>query len=449
MRSRFPALAALGALAILVSCSDGPTGPVGQDLVPLRVSANVAGTPVSILTITVTAADIATPLVFNLHVAGGMATGTVNVSPGPARTFTARAFDSLGQVTHEGSATVDVLRGPNPPLTIPMVPRAGHVPITVTVAEVSVVLVPAFMELMPGETWRPTVLITDAQGQPLEGAVPTWASANPAFAVVDGTGLVTAVAVGQTQIVAVFGGVAGLMWVQVGDGLGFGFGPEQFALIPAGTFTMGDDDSGYGNESPAHEVTITQPFMIQKTEVTQGQWEAVMGENPSYFSACGDLCPVERVSWDDIQDFLTALNAMDPGKNYRLPTEAEWEYAARAGTTGDYGGTGVLDEMGWYDNNSGGTTHPVALKQPNYWGLYDMHGNVWEWVQDWHSATYYQYKVDHGIVNDPPGPETGSSRVLRGGSWSGFASHARSAFRSYGTPDTGFVNVGFRLARTP
>jgi surface protein len=223
MRSRFTALAALGALAVLVSCSEGPTGPVGQDLVPLRVSANVAGTPVTILTITVTADDIATPLVFNLHVAGGTATGTVNVSPGPGRTFTARAFDTLGQITHEGSATVDVLRGANPPLTIPMVPRGGQVPITVTVAEVSVVLVPASMELMPGATWSPTVLITDAEGRAVEGSVPTWASANPAIAVVDETGLVTAVAVGETQIVAVFAGVAGMMWVHVVEEAGQAF----------------------------------------------------------------------------------------------------------------------------------------------------------------------------------------------------------------------------------
>jgi hypothetical protein len=446
MRSRFPALAALaalGALAVLVSCSEGPTAPVGQDLVPLRVSANVAGTPVTILTITVTADDIATPLVFNLHVAGGTATGTVNVSPGPARTFTARAFESLGQITHEGSATVDVLRGPNPPLTIPMVPRGGQVPITVTVAEVSVVLEPASAGLMPGETLRPTVLITDAEGQPVEGAVPTWATTNPAIAVVDETGLVTAVAVGETQIVAVFAGVAGMMWVQVGDGLGMGFGDEQFALIEAGTFLMGDDDSGVARESPAHTVTLTQAFLMQKTEVTQGQWRAVMGENPAYFSACGDTCPVERVSWDDIQLFLAALNDMDPGKDYRLPTEAEWEYAARAGTTGDYGGTGVLDDMGWYYDNSGGTTHPVALKQPNHWGLYDMHGNVREWVQDWYSY----YTAD--AKTDPTGPETGSSRVVRGGSWSGYAINARSAYRYVSPPGSRVSFIGFRLARTP
>jgi formylglycine-generating enzyme required for sulfatase activity len=191
-----------------------------------------------------------------------------------------------------------------------------------------------------------------------------------------------------------------------------GFGPEQFALILAGTFQMGSTN-GNSDERPVHTVNITKAFYMQKTEVTQGQWRAVMGTNPSWFSDCGDTCPVEQVSWNDIQGFLTALNAMDPGKNYRLPTEAEWEYAARAGTTGDYGGTGVLDQMGWYSDNSGSQTHPVAQKQPNHWGLYDMHGNVWEWVQDWYSATYYSVSP----TNDPQGPATGTSRVLRGGSW--------------------------------
>jgi surface protein len=227
-------------------------------------------------------------------------------------------------------------------------------------------------------------------------------------------------------------------------GLGIGFGPEQFALIEAGSFTMGDDDSGFSNERPAHTVTITQPFLMQKTEVTQGQWRAVMGTDPSHFSACGDLCPVERVSWDDIQEFLERLNTDEPGKNYRLPTEAEWEYAARAGTTGDYGGTGDLDQMGWYYGNSGSKTHPVALKHPNDWGLYDMHGNVWEWVQDW----WYRVYTTDGVT-DPTGPETGSYRVLRGGSWGSLAGYARSAFRGFYSPYYRYSHFGFRLARTP
>jgi len=212
---------------------------------------------------------------------------------------------------------------------------------------------------------------------------------------------------------------------------------------------MGDiTGAGLDRERPVHPVSITRAFYMQKTEVTQGQWRQVMGTNPSHFSDCGDLCPVERVSWNDVQTFLAALNTMDPGKGYRLPTEAEWEYAARAGTAGDYGGTGVLDQMGWYEDNSGSRTHPVAQKQPNHWGLFDMHGNVWEWVQDWYSATYYQYCVDNGIVNDPPGPATGTNRVLRGGSAVNGATFARSATRTFGLPSDRYLNGGFRLART-
>ena len=224
--------------------------------------------------------------------------------------------------------------------------------------------------------------------------------------------------------------------------MGVGFGDEQFALIPAGTFQMGSED-GRSNEQPVHTVTLTQDFYMQRTPVTQGQWREIMGENPSRFSDCGDTCPVERVSWNDAQAFIQALNQRYPGRNYRLPTEAEWEYAARAGTTGDYGGTGVLGEMGWYRDNSGGRMHPVALKQPNGWNLYDMHGNVSEWVQDWYRVYTAEAKTD------PTGPTTGSFRVLRGGSWFINANRARSAYRSDVTPSSRSYNPGFRLARTP
>ena len=226
--------------------------------------------------------------------------------------------------------------------------------------------------------------------------------------------------------------------------LGMGFGDEQFSLIPAGTFEMGSEN-GNSNERPVHTVTLTRSFYMQRTPVTQGQWREIMGENPSSFSDCGDTCPVGRVSWNDAQAFIQALNQRYPGRNYRLPTEAEWEHAARAGTTGDYGGTGVLDDMGWYSGNSGGRTHPVALKQPNAFNLYDMHGNVWEWVQDWYSATYYS--ISPGV--DPTGPTTGSDRVLRGGSWSINAFYARSALRINNTPSFRVSFYGFRLARTP
>lgn len=231
----------------------------------------------------------------------------------------------------------------------------------------------------------------------------------------------------------------------LGD-LGIGFGEDQFVLIPAGSFQMGSVD-GAADEEPVHTVNITQPFYLQKTEVTQGQWLEIMGTNPSAFKSCGSTCPVERVSWDLIQDFLTALNAAYPGLNYRLPTEAEWEYAARAGTTGDYAGTGKLDDMGWYADNSGRKTVFVGLKEPNAWGLYDMHGNVFEWVQDWYSANYYGVSPE----NDPQGPPEGTRRVIRGGSVDQNADQARSANRHSNSPgNPGFtIYLGFRLARNP
>jgi formylglycine-generating enzyme required for sulfatase activity len=182
----------------------------------------------------------------------------------------------------------------------------------------------------------------------------------------------------------------------------------QFASIPPGQFVMGSNKNR--DEKPAHTVKITKGFDIQKTEVTQGQWKAVMGSNPSNFSSCGDNCPLENVSWEDVQTFIERLNDKKDGHTYSLPTEAEWEYAARAGTTGDYAGD--LDEMAWYIKNSGSKTHPVATKKANAWGLYDMHGNVWEWVSDWYGSDYYQNSPN----NDPKGPNSGSARVYRGGS---------------------------------
>lgn len=224
---------------------------------------------------------------------------------------------------------------------------------------------------------------------------------------------------------------------------GCAFSDDLFILVPAGSFQMGSTD-GVGDERPVHTVKITRPFYLGRTEVTQGQWKAVMGVNPSSFSACGDDCPVERVSWDDVQEFIARLNAANPGAGYRLPTEAEWEYAARAGTTGDYGGTGVLDEMGWYADNAGDGTHPVAQKLPNAWGFYDMHGNVSEWVQDWYSETYYSTSP----TEDPQGPPTGTMRVIRGGGWRSLANGCRSAHRNYTPTTPRSFGDGFRLART-
>jgi formylglycine-generating enzyme required for sulfatase activity len=220
----------------------------------------------------------------------------------------------------------------------------------------------------------------------------------------------------------------------------------EFVLIPAGTFTMGDS-------SDAHKVKISKPFYMQTTEVTQVQWQKVMGSNPSHFTECGDDCPVEQVSWNDVQDFIGKLNRQEGTDKYRLPTEAEWEYAARSGGKQEiYAGTSNESELGnyaWYDANSGGKTHPVGQKKPNGLGLYDMSGNVWEWVLDWYGG-YQSGPLSLFLsVTDPTGPSSGSHRVLRGGSCYNGAGYCRAAFRRYYTPAIRGRNLGFRLARTP
>ena len=177
-----------------------------------------------------------------------------------------------------------------------------------------------------------------------------------------------------------------------------------------------------------------------KYEVTQAQWQSLMGNNPSYFKECGGDCPVDQVSWQDAQEFLDKLNDLNDGFHYRLPTEAEWEYACRAGTIGDYAGN--LKEMAWYSENSGNRTHAVGQKQPNAWGLADMHGNVWEWCEDWYHETYYDAPTD-GSAWLSGGEQ--KYRVLRGGAWSYNASILRSAIRYYFTPDARDPLIGFRL----
>jgi formylglycine-generating enzyme required for sulfatase activity len=216
----------------------------------------------------------------------------------------------------------------------------------------------------------------------------------------------------------------------------------KFVLIPAGRFTMGSpsSESGRRDNETQRQVTISQPFYLQKTHVTQGQWKRVMGNNPSYFENCGEDCPVEQVSWNDVQEFIRKLNANEGTDKYRLPTEAQWEYAARAGTTGAR--YGELHYIAWYGGNSGGKTHRVAQWLPNAWGLYDMLGNVWSWCRDWY-GTY-----PSGSVTDPDGPSSGSDRVVRGGSWDVDAGYARAAFRYNYTRDNGGRRLGFRLLRT-
>jgi formylglycine-generating enzyme required for sulfatase activity len=203
---------------------------------------------------------------------------------------------------------------------------------------------------------------------------------------------------------------------------------------------MMGSENGYADEKPVHRVRISRAFEMGKYEVTQAQWQAVMGSNPSLFK--GANLPVESASWNDAQQFIQKLNARNDGYIYRLPTEAEWEYACRASSTGDYAGN--LDAMAWYDKNSGGKTHPVGQKQPNDWGLHDMHGNVLEWCQDWYDDNYYAQSQNV----DPRGSATGSFRALRGGSWYRGARYCRSAIRHRLTPDFSLNRLGFRLVRT-
>jgi len=221
--------------------------------------------------------------------------------------------------------------------------------------------------------------------------------------------------------------------------------PEiEMVYVPGGSFLMGSPDGkGGDDEHPQHRVTVPS-FYIGKYEVTQAQWRAVMGVNPSNFK--GDNLPVENVSWNDAKEFCRRLSQMT-GKEYRLPTEAEWEYACRAGTTGDY--AGELDAMAWYNENSGGKTHPVGQKQPNAFGLYDMHGNVWEWCQDVYHDNYSGAPAD-GSAWMSGGHQ--DRRVLRGGSWDYYGRLCRAAHRGRPAPDDRRFDDGFRVvgsSRTP
>ena len=210
--------------------------------------------------------------------------------------------------------------------------------------------------------------------------------------------------------------------------------------VEAGTFQMGST-TGDSNEQPVHSVTLSADYYIGETEVTQELWTAVMGNNPSSFTSDSKL-PVERVSWNDCKTFITKLNALT-GTDFRLPTEAEWEFAARGGNKSKgytYSGSNAIGDVAWYTSNSESKTHVVKTKTPNELGIYDMSGNVCEWCSDWFGS------YSSAAVTDPQGPSSGSNRVRRGGSWINDAAGCRCAFRTYSTPTRTANGLGLRLA---
>jgi len=241
-------------------------------------------------------------------------------------------------------------------------------------------------------------------------------------------------------------------------------GGGQMIRIEAGTFEMGctPGQSSCSSNETVHTVTLTHDFYLGVTEVTAAEYQSVIGSDPSDYTSCGTSCPVNNVSWHDVAAYANALSAAeglddcftcsgstcttagDPYtcNGYRLPPEAEWEYAARGGEDLLYSGSDTLDDVGWYNGNSGYNPHPVAQLDPNAWGLYDMSGNVWEWVWDRYSG------YPSAPTSDPAGPQSGSIRVLRGGSWNNDPVYARVASRGSNYPSNRYNKLGFRLTRT-
>ena len=232
----------------------------------------------------------------------------------------------------------------------------------------------------------------------------------------------------------------------------------KLVLIPKGTFMMGSpaSEQGRDDDETQHEVTISEDYYLGVFEVTRGQYEKVMGTNPSLFQkrvigkSDSSMYPVEEVSWEDAVEFCKKLSELPEekkaGRVYRLPTEAEWEYACRAGSKAAYSlgaNSKKLGDYAWFGENSGSQTHPVGEKKANAWGLYDMHGNVWEWCSDWYG------KYPKGSVSDPSGPSEGSDRVSRGGCWGLRAASCRSANRSWLAPSIRNYGYGFRVALSP
>ena len=267
-----------------------------------------------------------------------------------------------------------------------------------------------------------------------------WASDNPTVATVT-NGLIAALSAGVAKITATAldGNQTATCNVEVYEHIE---GEPEMILVEGGTFTMGCTNGecwGDGREEPVHPVTLSS-YKIGKYPVTQQEWVAIMETNPSYLQ--DDNLPVEMVSWKDVQEFIDQLNEAT-GKQYRLVTEAEWEFVARGGKLSKgykYSGSDNLDEVAWYNINSGGAANPVGIKAANELGIYDMSGNVWEWCNDWYGI----YSED--AQTDPQGHARGSGRVIRGGSWINGAQHCRISTRFNTNPSLRSVNMGFRLA---
>ena len=223
--------------------------------------------------------------------------------------------------------------------------------------------------------------------------------------------------------------------IELGNGI-----TMEFVMVAPGTFMMGStyESVGAGDETPCHKVTLSRSFLLGKCEVTQEQWSQIMGSNPSRFK--GKKLPVETVSWNDCQHFLAKLSELS-GRTFSLPTEAQWEYACRAGTATAWnsGEEATVPGSAWHDENSGGRTHPVGGKTPNAWGFHDLHGNIGEWCADWYAS---HYPPDDAI--DPKGPPSGDSKVVRGGAWGDNPSMLRSPSRNANGPDGANHGIGFR-----
>ena len=260
-------------------------------------------------------------------------------------------------------------------------------------------------------------------------------SSNPA----DVSTTVSTVSVSPVQVPAVPSNTISddVITIPVKDGICI-----EMVKVEGGTFMMGatsEMKNPNSNEKPVHQVTLTNDYYMGKYEVTQALWQAVMGSNPSEYK--GDNLPVETVSWNDCQKFISKLNSLT-GRMFRLPTEAEWEYAARGGKESrgyQYSGSSNISDVAWYDENSGTKTHPVGTKQANELGIYDMTGNVWEWCSDWYSS------YSSSSQTNSTGADSGSFRVFRGGGWNSDAGCCRSSFRCYVTPDSRYFYLGLRL----